>query len=119
MLRLAGRFADICYIPPWTKLSREDAREFVLMEARKFNRRGKISFAYSIEGAIPPEYDHDLYLKKVEEAERGGCDYFMAPFSYGSQPPWRLSRQQARRVSEDCLEHVRDFAEKIMPSFSD
>jgi alkanesulfonate monooxygenase SsuD/methylene tetrahydromethanopterin reductase-like flavin-dependent oxidoreductase (luciferase family) len=120
MLRLAGRFADICYIPPWTKLSREDAREFILTEARKFKRRkSSISFADTLEGANPPEYDRDLYFKKVEEAERGGCEYFMAPFSYGSHLPWRLTSHQAQRVTQNCLEHVRDFATTVMPSFSD
>src|SRR5215831_19242301 len=30
MLKLAGRYADICYIPPWNKIKHEDAKRIVL-----------------------------------------------------------------------------------------
>ncbi len=118
MLRLAGRFADICYIPPWTKMPREDAKELILTEARRFNREDKVKFAYSFEGPTTPKYDYRAYLEKVEEAKQNGCDYFMVPFNYGSEMPWLLSGAESKSKSEKCLEPIRHFAKNVIPSFT-
>jgi len=47
MLRLAGRYADICLIPPvgWTELTRHNMRSIVEQEAVRLSRADKISFA--------------------------------------------------------------------------
>jgi alkanesulfonate monooxygenase SsuD/methylene tetrahydromethanopterin reductase-like flavin-dependent oxidoreductase (luciferase family) len=122
MLRLAGRFANICYIPPWTKLPRDEAVAFVRAEARKFNREDEVSFAYafdySSEGVIAPKYDYKLYFDKVEEAARKGCDYFVVPFRHVLEPPWLLKTSRISEETNLYLEPVRRFAKDVMPSFS-
>jgi alkanesulfonate monooxygenase SsuD/methylene tetrahydromethanopterin reductase-like flavin-dependent oxidoreductase (luciferase family) len=123
MLRLAGKYANICYIPPWTKLPRDDAVAYVRKEARKYNREDKIAFAYafdySTEGVIAPKYDQKLYFSKVEEAANKGCDYFMVPFRHVLEPPWLLKSSRVSEETNKYLEPVRQFAKDIMPSFSD
>ncbi len=123
MLRLAGKYADICYVPPWIKMTRDEAVALILKEARKFDRADKISFAYSFdyssEGVIPPKYDPKLYFDRVQEAADKGCKYFMAPFRFGVEVPWRLKSSQIPEETQKYLEPVREFARDIMPSFSD
>jgi alkanesulfonate monooxygenase SsuD/methylene tetrahydromethanopterin reductase-like flavin-dependent oxidoreductase (luciferase family) len=123
MLRLAARYANICYIPPWTKLTRDEAVAYVLREARKYNREGEISFAYtfdySAEGVIAPKYDYKLYFSKVEEAAKKGCGYFMVPFRYALEAPWLLKSSRVSDETKRYLEPVRQFAKDVMPSFTE
>jgi hypothetical protein len=62
MLRLAGRYADICLIPPWIDREFEDAKAIVLEEARDHSRENKVSFA-----AIPT-----IAFEQVQRAIMGG-----------------------------------------------
>jgi alkanesulfonate monooxygenase SsuD/methylene tetrahydromethanopterin reductase-like flavin-dependent oxidoreductase (luciferase family) len=115
MLRLAGEKGDICYIPPWTKLIYEAAKELVLSSARAVGRNKMPSFAYSFGGVLPPPYSNQTYLARVEEAVEKGCEYFMVPFRYHKAKPWSESGGDDL---PDLLRTVKDFATNIMPSFS-
>ncbi|AFU59500.1 luciferase-like monooxygenase family protein [Candidatus Nitrososphaera gargensis Ga9.2] len=113
MLRLAGRYADICLIPPWIDREFEDAKAIVLEETRRHSRENKISFA-----AIPTiafeqvqrtimssdksssQYDSRMYAKGIEQAEEYGCKYVIIPFPF-----------------ESFIKSMSDFALQIMPSF--
>jgi len=118
MLRLAGEVADICYIPPWIKMSYDEARALVLEAARKSGRVSSIAFAYSFDGVIPPRYDRKLFLQRVEEAVDKKCEYFMVPFRYVNEKPWKPDGIVSERETAALLESISDFAKNIMPSFS-
>ncbi len=116
MLRLAGRYADICYIPPWNKMKHEDARRIVQDEAKRSGRRDKVEFAYAYTPLGPnQQYDREEYGKKVEEAADNGFDYFITAFNMDAAP-WELDPPSIPKVSTAYLKSLRDFAKSFIPS---
>ena len=102
MLRMAGKYADICHIPDWTKPGLWKAREKVLREARRHRRERKLSFAGGSSRPLAPRYERGQQGKKVEEASEQGCEFFIVSF-LGPQ--------------KESLGWLRDFAKNIIPSF--
>jgi len=102
MLRMAGKYADICHIPDWTKPSPWKAREKVLREARRHRRERKLSFAGGSSRPLAPRYERGQQGKKVEEAREQGCEFFVVSF-LGPR--------------KESLGWLRDFAKNIIPSF--
>lgn len=101
MLKLAGRYSDICYIPPWQGTeSHEEREEIVLEAARKFNRADRIAF---MADGMRPEtaYKSAEYVKKVEAAKEKGATYFLVSFSR----------------NQEILNSIRSFAKEVIPSF--
>src|SRR5881296_4594805 len=45
MLKMAGRYGDICFIAPWTQIPFGKAKEIALREARKRGRQSSLAFA--------------------------------------------------------------------------
>ena len=103
MLRMAGKYADICYIPDWIRTSLPKAREKVLKEARQYRREKKLSFAGGSSSPLGPRYETAQHKKEVEEANEQDCEFFIVSF------PGRW---------KESLGWLRDFAEKIIPSFA-
>ena len=103
MLLMAGRYADICLIPPFSRFSFAEAKKLVIEEARRHTRETEISFAGVAENlpSASTEYDAKHYLKTCEQAEENGCDYMVVPL---------------RR--EKYVESMEDFATNILPSFN-
>ncbi len=102
MLRMAGRYANICLIPAWPNLNNAKARKIVLEEARRNGREGKLSFADMV--MFPREgskYDRDEYRGRIEEAAKAGSRYFITPFPMVGY-----------------MEALRDFAKNVIPSFA-
>jgi hypothetical protein len=106
MLRMAGRHADICFIPSWTQTSYSESKQIVLDSARKNKppRENQISFAVGTPAAreFGSKYDRKKYETKIEEAVKEGCNYFVVPFPYGTY-----------------LESMKDFAKNIIPSYEE
>ena len=105
MIRLAGQYGDIIFIPPWIKLSFDEARDIALDSARRSGRTDDISFAAgSPVTGIPPKiekYELKSYRDSVVAAEESGCRYFILYLP-----------------DEDLMNSLNDFASNIMPSFS-
>jgi alkanesulfonate monooxygenase SsuD/methylene tetrahydromethanopterin reductase-like flavin-dependent oxidoreductase (luciferase family) len=121
MLRLAGRYADICLIPPWIDREFDDAKAIVLEEARRHSREKEISFAAipniafeqmqrtiissssksSHSSSSSSKYDSKAYARGVEQTLEHGCEYTIIPFPF-----------------ESFIESMSDFARQIMPSFA-
>ncbi len=102
MLQLAGEYTDICYIPPWIKMSPEEARKIVQDSAERHNRQENISFAYAHTPLGPTDhYDQLDYGNHVEEASRNGFEYFITAWPL-ARPPWEneASAPKDRRVSQ-------------------
>ena len=73
MLRLAGKYADICYITPWNKMSQQEAREIVLEQAKRNGKERKISLAAAYTPLGSDErYERKGYRREVEEAAKSG-----------------------------------------------
>jgi alkanesulfonate monooxygenase SsuD/methylene tetrahydromethanopterin reductase-like flavin-dependent oxidoreductase (luciferase family) len=111
MYRLAGRYADICLIPPWLDTEKADeAKQIILEEAKRHDRSANISFAEILREAMadsphsaPPKYDVQSYSKGVERVRNSGSEYVIIPV-FG---PYEV-------VSNI----VNDFGRQIIPSYS-
>jgi alkanesulfonate monooxygenase SsuD/methylene tetrahydromethanopterin reductase-like flavin-dependent oxidoreductase (luciferase family) len=108
MYRLAGRYADICLIPPWLPAEKADeAKQIVLEEARRYDRYAKISFAELLHEAMPasqsapPKYEVQSYSKGVERVRNSGSEYVIIPV-FG---PYEFVSNM-----------VNDFGRQIIPS---
>ena len=100
MLRLAGRYTDICYIISQTPEDYEEMKEKVLKAADRANRADKIAFMTGVMISRIP-YDSMEYIKMVEAAEEAGTSYFLTSFP----------RDQTFSDS------MRSFAKEVLPSF--
>ena len=117
MLKLAGKFSDICYIPPWNKMKHEDARGIVLKEASRLGRGDEIEFAYAYTPLGPnQQYDREQYSKKLEEAAENGFDYFITAFNLDIAP-WEADPLSIPRVSAVYSKSLQDFAKSFIPSY--
>ncbi len=101
MLRLAGQYSDICHIPPWIHVSMEKARSIVKQEARRFHREDKIAFAAGSVANRDQKFDLKAAEQDVEKAAKDGALYYIAP----------LQRT-------DYLDNLKEFAKRILPSYS-
>jgi alkanesulfonate monooxygenase SsuD/methylene tetrahydromethanopterin reductase-like flavin-dependent oxidoreductase (luciferase family) len=117
MLKLAGRYADICYIPPWSKVPPEESRKLVLAEAKLHGRRDDICFAEAYTPLGPDQsYNRDLYLKEVQKAASKGFTYFVTAFNL-EVAPWEVNESTLQGVTESYLSTLHDFSKIIMPRF--
>ena len=102
MLRLGGRYGDMCFIPPWVQNTTfVKAKEIVEKEAERTGRKGKVSF-----GAGSPRANENFDLKQVrkdvETAENNGCNFYIMPFPQGQY-----------------VDALRAFARDVLPSYSE
>ena len=97
MLKLAGRYADICYPLP---RDYEKGKEKVLRSAKRVDRVDKIAF---MAGALSSTtlYNKKEYFGKVEAAIETGASYFLTPFPQ----------------TEEFIDSMRRFAREVIPSF--
>ncbi len=100
MLRMAGRFADICFIAPWTQIPFGKAKEVVLQEARKTGRQNSLAFAMGT--PRPPErFDLKESEQAVSVAAKERCLYYVVPFP-----------------RDNFLEKMKQFAKEVMLSYA-
>jgi alkanesulfonate monooxygenase SsuD/methylene tetrahydromethanopterin reductase-like flavin-dependent oxidoreductase (luciferase family) len=100
MLRMAGRYGDICYIPMWGG-NIEDNWKIVLDAAEKAGRRDKLAIMMGDMGAMRSK-DSDGHIASIEAAVENGAEYYMVAFQRG----------------EDYIDSMKKFATEIIPSFS-
>ena len=101
MLQLAGRYADICHIPPRVQVPMEKARLIVKQEARRFHREDKIAFAAGSVANRDQKFDLKAVEQDVEKAAKDGALYYIAPL---------------QRVG--YLDNLKELAKNIIPSYS-
>ncbi len=101
MLKLAGKYADICYIPQFRNgESYEEGKEKVLGTADRENRADKIAFMADSLGSGAP-YTSKEYSGKVEAAREKGASYFLTSFPR----------------NEEIIASMGRFAKEVIPSF--
>lgn len=104
MLQLAGRYADICYIPQFRPDSKPEdylrGKKRVLQAADAVNRKSQIAFMAGGLGSWTA-YDSKEFFERIEAARGMGASYFLSSFSR----------------DEDVLGSMRRFAKEVMPSF--
>jgi alkanesulfonate monooxygenase SsuD/methylene tetrahydromethanopterin reductase-like flavin-dependent oxidoreductase (luciferase family) len=99
MLKLAGKYADICYIMSQTPEDYEKMKDKVLMAAKRTKRADKIAFMAGAMGSRTP-YDSMEYIKRVETAVETGANYFLTAFP-----------------RTEFIDAMRSFSKEVMPSF--
>ncbi len=104
MLRLAGTYGDIVFLPPSETLSFTEEKDIVLRAANASKRMTRVSFAADSPADKgehgPPKYDLDRFRSAVVEAEKNEYEYFV------------LSVREDR-----LLDSVKDFARNVIHSF--
>ncbi len=91
MLRLAGRYGDICFIPPWESQNRDQIKEAVLSAAEDAGRIKDVEFMV---GEMSAErYSSDAVLRGIEAAEDFGASIYAVAFPRGD---WKASMKKFR-----------------------
>ncbi|MFW9874260.1 MAG: LLM class flavin-dependent oxidoreductase [Candidatus Thorarchaeota archaeon] len=98
MLKLAGQYGDICFLPPWSGKSPEEMKQIIKEAANLHKRTDKLAFMV---GEMRP-INIEEYLTKVEKAADSDASYFLASF------------QRTSNLRDD----IKTFAEEIIPSFN-
>ncbi|OLC81076.1 MAG: hypothetical protein AUJ08_07830 [Thaumarchaeota archaeon 13_1_40CM_3_50_5] len=102
MLKLAGEYGDIIFLPPEIKPSFNQAKDIVLKAAKETKRTTRFSFAATspsnIGGASDSKYDRRKHREAVLEAEKNGCEYFVLSFP-----------------EDGLFKSMSDFARDMMP----
>jgi len=102
MLKLAGAYGDIIFLPPEIKPSFNQAKDIVLKAAKETKRTTRFSFAATspsnIGGASDSKYDRRKHREAVLEAEKNGCEYFVLSFP-----------------EDGLFKSMSDFARDMMP----
>lgn len=103
MLRLAGRYADICYVMSRDMNIEEiqKSKEKVLKSAERVNRADKIAFASGFPSTRQDQYDPNEYFRNIESAVECGATYYITPFP----------------ATQDFVRYMKNFAKEIMPTF--
>lgn len=101
MIRMAGRYGDICYVPPWSKVTLGKAKAIVSHEAREAGREPP-ALASGSTGFQNQEFDLSLVQKDIEDAANAGAEFYITPWF----------------PKNDYLATVKQFAWELMPSFS-
>ncbi len=103
MLKLAGQYANICYIMASSDTAEEylTRKQKVIKAAEKAKRRESVAFMSGTMGSRNPRYDSKEYSERIEEAARNGSTYFLTSFPSG----------------QDSLDSMKTFAREVMPSF--
>jgi len=102
MLKLAGKYADICLIPPFSQTPNfyEKAKAIVLKAAEGANRKNKIEFMSGFMGSREP-FSIKRNFERIEAAIKNGASYFLISFPQNKN-----------------LNHVmKEFAMEVMPSY--
>ncbi|HUV53612.1 MAG TPA: LLM class flavin-dependent oxidoreductase [Candidatus Krumholzibacteriaceae bacterium] len=89
MLRLTGRYGDICFIPPWLSQDRDRIKETVLSAAEDAGRANEIEFMIGEMGA--GSYSSDACLRGIEAAEEFGASIYAVAFPRGD---WKASMKK-------------------------
>jgi len=101
MLRLAGRYGDICFIRPSTQLPFDKAKAIVSQEALKVKRQVGPAYAAGSPRFEGTKFDTTPLVQDIERAANTGCEFYITPFPRGNY-----------------VASMKLFAKDVMPSFS-
>ena len=99
MLRLTGRYGDICFIPPWMSHDRDRIKDTVVNAAEEAGRANDVEFMIGEMGAW--SYSSDAYRRGIEAAEEFGASIYAVAFP-----------------RDDWKDSMKKFSEEVMPSYS-
>jgi alkanesulfonate monooxygenase SsuD/methylene tetrahydromethanopterin reductase-like flavin-dependent oxidoreductase (luciferase family) len=102
MLKLAGKYADICFIPPFSQTPDfyEKGKAIVLEAAEKAHRKDKIAFMAGDMGTQEP-FSTKGCSRRIEAAINAGASYFLISFPH----------------SENRTALMKEFAKEVVPSY--
>lgn len=101
MLRLAGKYGDIVFIPQFGESEPyAERKKIVMTAAKKAKRTNKVAF---MEGSMMMmgAYNSEEFVKHVEAAKESGASYFLTSIPR----------------TEKFIESIQSFARDVMPSF--
>ncbi len=98
MLRLTGRYGNICFIPPWAGHRAAEMMAKVREAAEDAGRLDEIEFMLGDMGS--QRYDAREYADKIEASAEEGATYFSVAFP-----------------RDGYAESMRRFAEDVLPSY--
>ncbi len=102
MLRLAGRYGDMCFIPPWIQTRFAEARSLADKEAGRAGRRDKLVYGAGSPTTQGGKFDMKTLEKDIQTTADNGCQFYVTPFP-----------------QDDYLARMGEFARDVMPSYVD
>ena len=102
MLRLAGRYGDLCFIPPWIQIPFDRAKSKAETEAKRAGRPGELSFGAGSPTSLGGKFDVRALEKDIQASANKGCEFYITPFP-----------------QDDYVEKMKEFARDILPSYND
>ena len=102
MLQLAGRYADICFIPPFSQTQEfyEKSKTIVLQAAQRAHRTDHIEFMAGSMGVREPS-SIQQHMESIDAAVTDGAKYFLISFP-------RTEQHQTL---------MQQFAQEVLPSY--
>ena len=101
MLVMAGRYADIAFVPPFFGPEHvAKGREIVMRAAEKAGRADKVAYMGGHMFTNTP-YDYNMHVQQIEAAVEAGDQYYLTALPRGAI----------------YLESMRKFVEEVMPSY--
>jgi alkanesulfonate monooxygenase SsuD/methylene tetrahydromethanopterin reductase-like flavin-dependent oxidoreductase (luciferase family) len=102
MLKLAGRYGDMCFIPPWAQTPFAQARSIVDKEARRLGRQGGLMYGAGSPMVQRGGFDMKALAKDIGTAADNGCQFYVTPFP-----------------QDEYEAKMREFIREVMPSYTD
>jgi alkanesulfonate monooxygenase SsuD/methylene tetrahydromethanopterin reductase-like flavin-dependent oxidoreductase (luciferase family) len=99
MLKLTGKYGDICFIPPWVGPKYSEIKTKILRAAEESGRTNQLAFMMGGLGSRE-SFDLDELTKKIETSVKLGAKYYLTSFPRNT-----------------IFDSMKQFAEEILPSF--
>ena len=99
MLKLTGKYGDICFIPPWAEEKKDEIKKTVLKSAEKYDRVKDVNFMLGLMSS--QNYNSNDIVEKIEESIAFGATYFTIAFP-----------------RETTTESMKDFAKEVLPRYT-
>ena len=102
MLQLTGKYADICFIPPFSQDPDfyEKGKNIALDAAEGAKRKGELEFMTGFMGLLEP-FSIKKSFESVEAAIKMGASYFLIAFPQNESHPHLMKK----------------FAQEVMPCY--
>ena len=100
MLRMAGKYGDLCFIPPWAKSPFTEAKSMVERAYRAAKRSSRLIFGAGSPTIFGGRFDIKILTNDVQNAIDNGCEFYVVAFP-----------------QDDYVPMMRQFQREIVPSF--
>jgi alkanesulfonate monooxygenase SsuD/methylene tetrahydromethanopterin reductase-like flavin-dependent oxidoreductase (luciferase family) len=100
MLRMAGRYGDLCFVAPWVKVPFTNAKSTVEKAAAKAGRSRKILFGTGAPRLQGGKFDMKALTKDIQTANDNQCEFYVTAFP-----------------QDNYVTTMKQFSREVLPSY--